>query len=499
MIEQKSKKYLLIVPPLYEVSLDSISNVLYGKLKGYLFNPSLDNIPYSPGILRIASYLKNKGNAVSLINCLSYNEKSMLGNLPHISERFLLNIKKVKYGAVFNQGQGEHCPDSVANLYRIGLSLDVIKKRLRNLKEKEGFDEIYITSFMTYHYQGVHEMINICKEMFPNCKIVVGGIYASLCPDHAKKCGADIVHQGTFLEADDFAADTSVLGYKPDFAIIKLTRGCPRKCAYCAVHILEGRIMHFRNIESVCDEIKQNVLINGITKIRFWESNILVNAKNYFEKILDYIIEYIIPHKPNLNIDFPEALDPTLVYPRLIKKLKLAGTLTLTFPLETTSVTMLKKLDRHTSFEDIKRAILMSLDQGYSPKQIHVYILAGLNGQKLDSIVESCVKVWELECAPKILYYTPIPKTKEYVRDKLLLEKVDLVELHPYLFPFASGELNVDVLSELFLFMMYKNPFKLLNDNKLSKNLRLILKKKLLASKILLNLYSYNPNETNLL
>jgi hypothetical protein len=56
---------------------------------------------------------------------------------------------------------------------------------------------------MTYWYPGVFKLIEITKKFFQGIPIILGGIYATLCYDHAKKhSGADIVFKsGIELDA----------------------------------------------------------------------------------------------------------------------------------------------------------------------------------------------------------------------------------------------------------------------------------------------------------
>lgn len=54
-------------------------------------------------------------------------------------------------------------------------------------------DEIYVTSLFTYAWEIVHKTINFYKKKFPQIKITLGGPYASLMPNHARKSQADII------------------------------------------------------------------------------------------------------------------------------------------------------------------------------------------------------------------------------------------------------------------------------------------------------------------
>jgi hypothetical protein len=52
-------------------------------------------------------------------------------------------------------------------------------------------DIILITTMMTYWYPGAFDAIATLKKVFPGVPIVLGGLYATLCPEHADHSGAD--------------------------------------------------------------------------------------------------------------------------------------------------------------------------------------------------------------------------------------------------------------------------------------------------------------------
>ena len=65
---------------------------------------------------------------------------------------------------------------------RYGTSKEALIKELSLM---DAPDLILLTSIMTYWYLGTKEVLEILREMFPSSKIVTGGIYPSLCYEHA--------------------------------------------------------------------------------------------------------------------------------------------------------------------------------------------------------------------------------------------------------------------------------------------------------------------------
>jgi len=86
-------------------------------------------------------------------------------------------------------------------------------------------DEIYFTSMFTYDYKNVWNAIKLYRAQYPKAKTLLGGIYASLCPEHATKSGVDEVFVGQHPVAKNYPPDPTVLNYSQDFAYIFTSYG----------------------------------------------------------------------------------------------------------------------------------------------------------------------------------------------------------------------------------------------------------------------------------
>ncbi len=87
--------------------------------------------------------------------------------------------------------------DVPRHFYRFGRP----REEFLRLLSTESFDTVLIQTVMTYWYLGVREVIDDVRKIQPNAKIVLGGVYATLCPAHAKSLGADQVLQGSDLKS----------------------------------------------------------------------------------------------------------------------------------------------------------------------------------------------------------------------------------------------------------------------------------------------------------
>lgn len=136
----------------------------------------------------------------------------------------------------------------------------------------DGFvpDTIYVTSLFTFYWKAVHETIDACISHFPNTEIKVGGIYASLCPDHLRNKYKNRVkvHVGVMQEVEKFLPDYSLVP-EYDGDIVFASRGCVNKCKFCAVPILEP---NFISKYTIKDQIFEEH-----THITCWDNNILAS------------------------------------------------------------------------------------------------------------------------------------------------------------------------------------------------------------------------------
>jgi len=178
-------------------------------------------------------------------------------------------------------------------------------------------DLIYVTSLFTWAWRPVWEAIKYYKAWFHDVELWLGGLYASLLPDHASLSGADHIYKGIFSEAEDMMPDYTL---RPDWdgSIIFASRGCVRNCGFCAVPVLEGKISSVKysikplvwpgheKREGCCDKKHH-------TRVIFFDNNILASPawRNIFEEL----------HELGLKVDFNQGLDASLISDEVAEKL----------------------------------------------------------------------------------------------------------------------------------------------------------------------------------
>jgi len=107
---------------------------------------------------------------------------------------------------------------------------------------KRALTGVYVTSLFTWAWEPVRQAVRHYKRRFPNASLWLGGLYASLLPEHAARSGADRVYKGLFREAEDLMPDYSLVP-EWDGSIVFSSRGCNNRCPFCAVPVLGGRLI----------------------------------------------------------------------------------------------------------------------------------------------------------------------------------------------------------------------------------------------------------------
>ncbi len=139
------------------------------------------------GLLYLASLLRKNGMEINFVNCLDPNSPA----LPKPPRRFAAG-----HGKFFQEEiERPECLRSLPGKFkRYGIIPHIFKNELARCPAP---DFVLVTSLMTYWYTGVFESIRAIREVFPSSPIVLGGIYATLCPEHAMRhSGADLVLTG---------------------------------------------------------------------------------------------------------------------------------------------------------------------------------------------------------------------------------------------------------------------------------------------------------------
>ncbi|MCP3872237.1 MAG: B12-binding domain-containing radical SAM protein [Desulfobacteraceae bacterium] len=415
------------------------------------------------GLLTLAAILRDKGVKVSYIDCLDRFHPKESG-VPKVLWDGRGPFRKTQIDLPLG------LENSGKKYSRYGIKPQWFRA---DLKQNKPPDLIFITSLMTYWASGVKETIEIVKQVYPDVPVVLGGIYASLCYDYAKKDTlADLVIKGsgeqqlkkiikefTGFELDDTDLKDSSnsldespypaldLQTKIVYAPILTSRGCPFSCEYCASSFLEPKLRQ-RSPENVFNEIKHWHQNYQVKNYAFYDDALLVNEKKYAFPLF----EKIIAAKMNVFFHTPNALHIKSITYEAANLMFEAGFKTIRLGLETTDFSNQRSYDIKVAENEFFKAIENLKKAGFEKKQIGAYLLCGLPDQNLDEVEKSMQFVIQAGIMPVLAYYTPIPHTPMW--EKAIKHSKYNIAQHPVftnntLFPCVNSTLDLKHISRL--------------------------------------------------
>ena len=374
--------------------------------------------PY--GLLSLAALLRADGARVSYIDCL---------------DRFHPNMAPVDASARHGRGPYLKTPiphpkglEKIARTYsRYGVPPEWVRADLAALAAPP--DLILVTSLMTYWYPGVFETIRELKAAFPKTPLILGGIYARLCTDHARvHSGADQVvtdrgeslwtlvethtgwagaHRAELDEMDAQPYPAFDLQRRLPYVPLLTARGCPFDCAYCAARLLEP-VRCRRSPESVLAEILFWHERHGVADFAFYDDALLVDARRHAWPLL----EGIIRSERKLYFHTPNALHIREIGAETADLMFRAGFHTLRLGLETTAFEAREELDAKVTAAEFRQAVDHLKAAGFGADQVGAYLLVGLPGQTVAAVERSIRVVQATGITPILAHYTPIPGTR---------------------------------------------------------------------------------------
>ena len=349
---------------------------------------------------------------------------------------------------------------------RYGIDPDWFREDLRGMQRP---DLIMVTSLMTYWYPGVIETIAVIKEICPDTPVVLGGIYARLCQQHAVEfSGANEVvadrgetlfdlverHTGCAITPRFDINDMDASPYpafdlqrRINYVPLLTTRGCPFDCAYCASRYLEPRLYR-KSPAHVADEVAYWHREYGVVDYAFYDDALMVDAEKHAMPIFERIIEKQMPVK----FHTPNAVHIRSITKEAARLMKRSGFHTLRLGLETTAFEDRSDLDSKVTEEEFQKAVGNLKAAGFEADQIGAYLLVGLPHQTVTAVEASIKVVKATGITPVLAYYTPIPHTplwKEAVAVSRYDLEADPVYTNKAIFPCQSESFSWETLVKL--------------------------------------------------
>lgn len=420
----------------------------------YIYDVSAYSFWSAPlGLLYVGSILRENGFDIQLIDCLTADETKRKpdGRAPFV-------WTKVANPRV--------APAVKKRFKRYGTSPSLLQSKLEALEPP---DLILVTSLMTYWYPGAVEVVALARRVFPAAKIVVGGLYPSLCHEHARKnLGADLIVGGGAisdlyhyieealarpLSFKPNVEDLRILPYpcfglygKPAYVPLLTSLGCAYRCTYCATHYLHPQI-----VRRLPQEVVREIVYwhdRGCSRFALYDDSFLLERDTYAKPFLRAVSR--LPFA--VSFRNPNALNASMVDEETAMMLREAGFLEVRLGLETADAKLQKETGGKTDSRGFEKAVASLKRAGFEDGSICVYVLAGLPFQQASEVKNSIDYVANLGLRVSLAQYSPIPHTP-------LFEAYHTMARYPVadeplfqnnaLFPFAWEGFTEEELNEL--------------------------------------------------
>ena len=296
------------------------------------------------------------------------------------------------------------------------------------LSRNRSFDYAFVQTGMTYWYPGVHEVIEDIRAASPRTKIILGGVYATLCASHARALGADLAVKGSelnslweFLSMIPEPDQLPLWDLYPRLTagVLKLADGCPFRCTYCSVPQFHPKF-YPRSLERSLAEA-EFLVRSGVSNIAFYDDALLFRSKEIIERFLNELLR----RRLQASFHTPNALNARFVSRELAQLLVKSGFKNIYLGFESTAFAWQKKTGGKVYSEELMRAVDYLVAAGANPRHLHAYIIIGHPLAYDQQVEESIHFANSLGIRVALSEFSPIPGTPD---GELCRQRVNLNE-----------------------------------------------------------------------
>lgn len=311
---------------------------------------------------------------------------------------------------------------------RFGLPAEIFTEFLKTNKP---CDFVFVQTVLTYWYLGYQEVIKELKKYWPKTKIILGGPYSMICPEHAKNLGADFIfgeinepavkrrakYNPAAVLAGLTRTPTAGVGAKqvPQWglyknlttAAMKITSGCPFKCSYCSVPMFcDG--FTAKPIEQTIKELKFLVSLN-VKNIAFYDDALLYKSDEGLKPFLRYVIE----NKIKISFHTPNALNARFIDEEIAELMIKAGFKSFYLGFESRADEFQKQTGSKVFDNEFARAVKILVAAGADINGITAYLMLGHPRFEIQDVEESMKFVSNLGVRIMLADFSPIPGTPD--------------------------------------------------------------------------------------
>ena len=290
--------------------------------------------------------------------------------------------------------------------------------------------DVYCITALTVSCTRAKSLAAQLKRVHPACKVIVGGIHASLLPDEFTAVADHVVvgeAEGIIVDLVEGRIEDKIVqgspvadvgglpllnyrlleGYETMNVVPVMTsRGCPFDCSFCTVTKIFGRQFRMFSAARVVEEIENALDCFDARSVFFYDDNFTANRKRV-EELCDLIIA------KQLNITWTAQVRTDLArHPELAAKMVEAGCRWVYIGFESIHDETLAALHKSQTRADIEEAIRTLHACGM---RIHGMFMFGEDHETPDSIERTVTFAIDNEIdTVQFMVLTPFPGTQVY-------------------------------------------------------------------------------------
>lgn len=302
-------------------------------------------------------------------------------------------------------------------------------------KEIDPFEypaDVFCVTALTVSANRAKLLASQIRKTYPNARLIVGGIHASLVPEDFESIADHIV----LGEAEDIIEDVILGKYKEqivhgtqpadldqlpvvDYGLlansssivtipIMTSRGCPFDCGFCTVTKIFGKKFRMQSVDRVIREMENALTYFHTREFFFYDDNFTANRRRMME-LCDKIIE------KKMNVTWSAQVRTDLARdPALVKKMEEAGLRRVYIGFESIDDATLKAMHKSQTRSDIEKAIRVFHDYDVN---IHGMFIFGEDTDTAKSMSATAdFAIQNRINTVQFMVLTPFPGTQVYDR-----------------------------------------------------------------------------------
>ena len=427
-------------------------------LKILLVQPSVEDFYFTPhrssslGLFTLAASWGSRGHSCQVINCTM--EKPLK---KHIELPSCLNYLKPY---LLKQNTEMKDTSWFTKYYRFGSSYEICIGKILNFNP----DVIAVSCFAWSYSESSIQLLQKLQDLRRNTTnssflLVTGGPGVTVMPGYFTPF-ADLVVTGEgedaivtiekmaskSLQKINYPLSSKILnpGYSGELPFVYnirsrrnsrftvstiISRGCPKKCSFCANHLVFGRALRkvpFVILQKGMDSLIEDIKAKNNKKqqeklklhINFEDDNILF-YKEYFLEVLKYINEICQNNEIDFTFTTENGMDYILLNKNILDEFKALNIAQLNLSMASMDSEQLKSSKRSGNLTKLESIILYSSKLNIPSI---TYFICGLNGDTANTIVQTINYLHSLKTSIGISNYYPVPGLDDWLNKDIFLK-----------------------------------------------------------------------------